>query len=72
MDRDRRSAGSAPTAFRGVAARVSCAPWSTGVDCPLDPARAVRELTGVSLSDVQENPELLRTRAAELKKLTGL
>ncbi|MGO4121885.1 helix-turn-helix domain-containing protein [Paenarthrobacter sp. RAF9] len=33
--------------------------------------RAVRELTGVSLSDVQENPELLRTRAAELKKLTG-
>ncbi|MBP1136500.1 AraC-like DNA-binding protein [Arthrobacter sp. PvP023] len=34
--------------------------------------RAVRELTGLSLVDAQEKPELLRTRAAELRKLTGL
>ena len=34
--------------------------------------RAVRELTGLSLSDPQENPELVRIRVAELTKLTGL
>ncbi|BCW66755.1 hypothetical protein NicSoilB4_15180 [Arthrobacter sp. NicSoilB4] len=34
--------------------------------------RAVRELTGLSLSDPQEKPELLRIRVAELRKLTGL
>ncbi len=34
--------------------------------------RAVRESTGISLRDVQENPEALRIRAAELRKLIGL
>jgi len=34
--------------------------------------RAVRELTGLSLSDAQETPELLRTQVAELRKLTEL
>ena len=34
--------------------------------------RAVRELTGLSLRDAQEKPELLRIRAAELRKLTEL
>ncbi|MDN4645991.1 helix-turn-helix domain-containing protein [Arthrobacter sp. PsM3] len=34
--------------------------------------RAVRELTGLSLSDPQENPELLRIQVAELRKLTEL
>jgi AraC-like DNA-binding protein len=34
--------------------------------------RAVREFTGLSLSEAQENPELLRVRGAELKKLTEL
>ena len=34
--------------------------------------RAVRELTGLSLRDPQENPELLRIRVAELRKLTEL
>jgi hypothetical protein len=34
--------------------------------------RAVRELTGLSLSDAQETPELLRIQAAELGKLTEL
>jgi AraC-like DNA-binding protein len=34
--------------------------------------RAVRELTGLSLSDPQENPELVRIRVAELRKLTEL
>lgn len=33
--------------------------------------RAVRESTGLSLRDAQENPELLRIRAAELRNLTG-
>jgi hypothetical protein len=33
--------------------------------------RAVRESTGLSLRDVQENPELLGIHAAELRKLTG-
>jgi AraC-like DNA-binding protein len=32
--------------------------------------RAVRELAGLSLRDAQENPELLRIRAAELRRLT--
>lgn len=32
--------------------------------------RAVRELTGLSLTDAQDNRELLRIRAAELTKLT--
>jgi AraC-like DNA-binding protein len=34
--------------------------------------RAVRELAGLSLRDAQENPELLRIRAAELRRLTKL
>jgi AraC-like DNA-binding protein len=34
--------------------------------------RAVRELAGLSLRDAQENPVLLRIRAAELRKLTDL
>jgi AraC-like DNA-binding protein len=34
--------------------------------------RAVRELAGLSLRDAQENPELLRIRAAELRRLTEL
>jgi AraC-like DNA-binding protein len=34
--------------------------------------RAVRELTGCSLTDVQENPEVLRIRAAELRKRMGI
>lgn len=34
--------------------------------------RAVRESTGIALRDVQENPEVLRIRAAELRKLIGL
>jgi AraC-like DNA-binding protein len=34
--------------------------------------RAVREWTGLSLRDAQENPEALRTRVAELRKLTEL
>jgi AraC-like DNA-binding protein len=34
--------------------------------------RAVRECTGLSLSDAQENPEALRIRAAELRTLTEL
>ncbi|WP_028266856.1 helix-turn-helix transcriptional regulator [Arthrobacter sp. MA-N2] len=34
--------------------------------------RAVKESTGISLRDVQENPEVLRIRAAELRKLIGL
>jgi AraC-like DNA-binding protein len=32
--------------------------------------RAIREFTGLSLSEVQENPELPRIRAAELRNLT--
>jgi AraC-like DNA-binding protein len=32
--------------------------------------RAVRELTGLSLRDAQEKPDLLRLRGAELRKLT--
>jgi AraC-like DNA-binding protein len=32
--------------------------------------RAVRELTGLSLRDAQDKPELLRIRAAEVRKLT--
>jgi AraC-like DNA-binding protein len=34
--------------------------------------RAVREFTDLSLREAQENPELLRIRAAELRKLTEL
>jgi AraC-like DNA-binding protein len=34
--------------------------------------RAVRESTGLSLKDAQENPELSQIHAAELRKLTGL
>ncbi|MET1155137.1 helix-turn-helix domain-containing protein, partial [Arthrobacter sp.] len=34
--------------------------------------RAVREFTGLSLRDAQENPELLRIPAAELRRLTEL
>lgn len=34
--------------------------------------RAVRESTGLSLRAAQENPDLSRTHAAELRKLTGL
>jgi AraC-like DNA-binding protein len=34
--------------------------------------RAVKESTGFSINEVQENPEVLRIRAAELRKLTGL
>jgi AraC-like DNA-binding protein len=34
--------------------------------------RAVRESTGLSLRDVQENPELSQIHAVELRKLTGL
>ena len=34
--------------------------------------RAIREFTGLSLSEVQENPELLRIRAAGLRRLTEL
>jgi AraC-like DNA-binding protein len=34
--------------------------------------RAIREFTGLALSEVQENPELLRIRAAELRNLTEL
>jgi AraC-like DNA-binding protein len=34
--------------------------------------RAVTELTGLSLRDAQENPELVRIRVADLTKLTGL
>jgi AraC-like DNA-binding protein len=33
--------------------------------------RAVKESTGSSLKEVQENPEALRSRANELRKLTG-
>jgi AraC-like DNA-binding protein len=33
--------------------------------------RAVKESTGSSLTEVQENPEALRSRANELRKLTG-
>ncbi|MGO4856860.1 helix-turn-helix domain-containing protein [Arthrobacter sp. 2MCAF14] len=33
--------------------------------------RAIREATGSSFRDVQENPEVLRFRAAELRKLIG-
>jgi AraC-like DNA-binding protein len=34
--------------------------------------RAIRESTGLSLRDAQEKPELLRIRAAELRRLTEL
>ncbi|RKO20023.1 AraC family transcriptional regulator [Pseudarthrobacter phenanthrenivorans] len=34
--------------------------------------RAVRDATGSSLRDVQENPEVLRIRAAELRKRIGI
>jgi AraC-like DNA-binding protein len=33
--------------------------------------RAVRELAGCSLRDVQENPEMVRNRASELRRLIG-
>jgi AraC-like DNA-binding protein len=33
--------------------------------------RAIRESTGSSLRDVQENPEVVRNRASELRRVTG-
>ncbi|MDB5937440.1 MAG: transcriptional regulator, AraC family [Massilia sp.] len=57
------------TAWRGSLTAIACASGFTSLQAM---RRAVREFTGLSLSDAQESPELLRIRAAELRKLTEL
>jgi AraC-like DNA-binding protein len=57
------------TAWKSSLAVIACASGFTSLQAM---RRAVREFTGLSLRDAQENPELLRIQVAELRKLTEL
>ncbi len=55
------------TAWKSSLTVIACASGFTSLQAM---RRAVRDFTGLSLRDAQENPELVRIRAAELRKLT--
>jgi AraC-like DNA-binding protein len=57
------------TAWKGSLTVIACASGFTNLQAM---RRAVRDFTGLSLSEAQENPGLLRSRGAELRKQTEL
>jgi AraC-like DNA-binding protein len=57
------------TAWKSSLTEIACASGFTSLQ---GMRRAVREFAGLTLREAQENPELLRIRAAELRKVANL